>query len=106
MNNQKKNRVLGIAVAAIGVLAMSCSLWAQQQPQQATPGGVIVQGVTKPYIPAKPWFNSAGTVLEVPVVKGQTVKKGDVLIRQDDRMEKAELAKLEAEAKSMVRVEA
>jgi HlyD family secretion protein len=79
---------------------------AGRSPQQQPAGAVIVQGVTKPYIPAKPWFQGAGTVLEVPVVKGQTVKKGDVLIRQDDRQEKAELAKLNAEASSNVRVEA
>jgi len=105
MNNWTKKHRFGFAVAALSV--MTLTVRAQQQPQQsATDGGVIVQGVTKPYIPAKPWFNGAGTVLEVPVVKGQTVKKGDVLIRQDDRQEKAELAKLEAEASSDVRVEA
>ena len=110
MNIARKTRVLGLAVALLGAGAVS--LQAQQVPpagavlQEKTSEGVIVQGVTKPYVPAKPWFNSAGTVLEVPVEKGQTVKKGDVLIRQDDRQEKAELAKLQAEANSNVRVEA
>jgi len=107
MNKLTKNQiVLGIAAVLLSVIPLTVR--AQQLPSQQTPtsSGVIVQGVTKPYVPAKPWFNMAGTVLEVPVVKGQTVKKGDVLIRQDDRQEKAELAKLDAEAASNVRVEA
>src|SRR3954463_5107500 len=114
MNIAKKKHMLGLAVALLGG-GISLPLHAQQVPsvppagaaaQQATSEGVLQQGVTKPYIPAKPWFNTPGIVLEVPVTKSQTVKKGDVIIRQDDRQEKAELAKLEAEANSEVRVEA
>jgi RND family efflux transporter MFP subunit len=47
-----------------------------------------------------------GTVLELPVKEGQLVKKGDVLLRQDDRAERVELERLEKEANSTVRVEA
>jgi len=111
MNKLKQKSILGIAVAILGIGAMALPLGAQQQPQQASPqssseGGVVVQGVTKPFVEAHPWFNQAGTIYEVPVVKGQVVKKGDVIIKQDDRIEKAILSEKDAEANSTARIDA
>jgi len=91
---------LSVAVATASLL-VSVSARGQETSQ-----GPIVQGITKPYVHAKPGVNTFGTVFELPVKEGQQVKAGDILLRQDDRQERAELEKLELEAASNVRVEA
>src|SRR5437867_3255763 len=65
-----------------------------------------VTGITKPSVHAKLGLNQLATVLELPVKEGQAVKKGDVLLQQDDRGERAALEGLEMEANSDVRIEA
>jgi len=47
-----------------------------------------------------------GIVMKLPVKEGQPVNAGDLLLQQDDRAERAELARLQLEANSNVRVEA
>lgn len=93
-----------------GSLAAAQALPApQERPAAQAPSSSsnIVNGFTsKPYVLAKPGVNQFGTVLERPVKVGQAVKKGDILLRQDDRQERALLQALELEANSSVRVEA
>jgi RND family efflux transporter MFP subunit len=99
--NNRTNRLLrgGFALLLGVVLAPAPAAWGQAQQS-------VISGVTKPYAHAKPGVNQFGTVLELPVKEGQVVHKGDVLLRQDDRQELAELKALELEASSTVRVDA
>jgi len=90
---------------AVALLALSStSLVAQQAP--AAPTDITVGGITKPSNHSKLNFPQFGQVLEMPVKEGDVVKKGDVLLRQDDRQERALLEGLRLEAESLVRVEA
>ncbi|MEO6434742.1 MAG: biotin/lipoyl-binding protein, partial [Tepidisphaeraceae bacterium] len=103
-------RRTGVPAIFTAMLLIGASVQAQQQP--ATPVAApaeenIVTGYTsKPYVSAKPGVNQFGTVLELPVKEGQAVKKGDIVLRQDDRQERAVLEALELEANSEVRIEA
>ena len=100
MNNRTNRlRRAGLTVAALALSFAPAAVMAQASPD-------VVQGVTKPYAHAKPGVNGMGTVLELPVKEGQVVKKGDVLLRQDDRAERVELERLQKEANSNVRVDA
>jgi RND family efflux transporter MFP subunit len=103
MNNRSNRlRNFGLAVGIASLVTVFS--FAQQAPEGAS--GPIVQGVTKPFIHSRPSFGGLGTVLELPVKEGQVVKKGDVLMKQDDRQEQAELQKVELEANSTVRIDA
>jgi RND family efflux transporter MFP subunit len=51
-------------------------------------------------------MDTLGIVRELPVRAGQRVKKGDLLLKLDDREDQAELKALELEANSNVRIEA
>jgi RND family efflux transporter MFP subunit len=88
-----------MVLVALGLAAAPSAAQAQSSPG-------VVPGVTKPYAHARPGVNQFGTVLELPVKEGQEVKKGDVLLRQDDRQELAELKSLQLEASSTARVDA
>jgi RND family efflux transporter MFP subunit len=114
----------GLATAFIATLLASAVTSAQEVPitpapavhaaaeaptpvtPTVTPDNVVHGYTSKPYALARPWVNQFGTVLERPVKVGQAVKKGDILLRQDDRQERAQLEALELEANSNVRVEA
>ena len=100
MNNRTNRlRRAGFAVAALALSLAPAAVMAQSTPD-------VVPGVTKPYAHPRPGVNGMGTVLELPVKEGQVVKKGDILLRQDDRAERVELERLQKEASSTVRVEA
>ena len=98
----------GLAVILTALLGLSAAARAQQAPAAPATVGAdnIVQGYTsKPYALFRPAMTQFGIVLERPAKVGQAVKKGEVLLRQDDRQERALLAELELEANSAVRVE-
>jgi len=99
INRTNRLRRAGFTVAALALGLCSTVAMAQTAAD-------VVPGYTKPYAHARPNVNGMGTVLELPVKEGQAVKKGDVLLRQDDRAERVELERLEKEANSTVRVEA
>jgi len=94
-------RNAGIAVACVIVLAYGFA-----RADNAAAPGILEAGTTKPYTHAKPNVSQYGTVMKMPVVEGQFIKQGDILLQQDDREERAELARLQLEANSNVRVEA
>jgi len=99
--NNRTNRLrrASFAVAALALSLAPAAVMAQNAPD-------VVPGVTKPYAHPRPGVNGMGTVLQLPVKEGQVVKKGDILLRQDDRAERVELERLQKEASSTVRVEA
>jgi RND family efflux transporter MFP subunit len=79
---------------------------AQQTPAAAAPTDITVGGITKPSLHSKLALPQFGKVMELPVKEGDAVKKDQVLLRQDDRQERAALEALRLEAESTVRIEA
>ena len=101
-------RQLAIAIAAVG-LAGVATAGAFQPSQQGEPArrsysARPLTGTTEPSLEADLAFASPGKVGEVNVEEGQRVKAGDVLMKQDDRAERARLAALEADADVSARV--
>ena len=54
---------------------------------------------------AKASFGAPGVVMDVKVVEGQMVKKGDILAIQDDRQDQAALESMQLEAKSTAKID-
>ena len=107
MTHLARNTGFAVAIFALS----STSLLAQQAPAPAgaaaaAPAEVTTGGITKPSVHAKLALPQFGQVLELPVKEGDVVKKGGVLLRQDDRQERAALEALKLEAESTVRIEA
>jgi len=98
---------LSAAVFACSGAGFAAAQQVPQQPSEATQGSVIT-GITKPSIDddGKVGLDTLGMVRELPVHAGQRVKKGDVLLKLDDREDQAELKALELEANSNVRIDA
>ena len=65
-----------------------------------------IPAISKPSKEVTFAFYRPGQVAEVAVRPGQTVKKGDLLIRQDDRAEQVQVAQLKAESEDQTRVKA
>jgi RND family efflux transporter MFP subunit len=91
-----------LAAGAIVALLAAGYLTAQQPPA-ATPVAALpntFEGFTRPSLEVTVGSRVEGIVAEVLVKEGQTVKKGDVLVRLDDSIEKLEVAlsRLQAEA--------
>ena len=99
-------RSTGIAVGCVTLIAFGLARADDAQPAASGATDQTVRGFTKPYTLAKPNASQYGTVMKLPVVEGQMVKAGDLLLQQDDREERADLAAKELEANSNVRVEA
>ena len=97
-------RNTGIAVGCVTLIAFGLARADNAQPASASEP--TAQGFTKPYTHAKPNASQYGLVMKLPVKEGQAVKEGDILLQQDDREERAELARLQLEAETDVRIEA
>jgi RND family efflux transporter MFP subunit len=101
-----KNRMNWLRSTGIAALCVIVLAYGFARADNAAAPGNVTQGTTKPYTHARPNVSQYGTVLKMPVVEGQVIKQGDILLQQDDREERAELARLQLEANSNVRVEA
>jgi RND family efflux transporter MFP subunit len=105
-----KNRMTWQRSSAVAILSVITIAYGMARGDNAIPAAaadaLVVQGTTKPYAHAKPNVSQYGTVLKLPIKEGDAIKVGQVLLQQDDREEKAELARLQLEADSNVRVEA
>jgi multidrug efflux pump subunit AcrA (membrane-fusion protein) len=64
------------------------------------------EGISRPSEEAKLSFQTPGVVSEAPVKDGELIKAGQVLLVQEDSIDKKELERLELEANSKARVEA
>jgi len=64
----------------------------------------LIEAVTHPSYDGMLSFPVAGRVLEVPVKVGQRVKKGDLLVQMDDRVELARLEQLKKESQNDVHI--
>jgi RND family efflux transporter MFP subunit len=73
----------------------------------APPGaGADLEAITKPSADIELSFVKGGRVAEVPVKEGDTVKEGQLLARQDDKVEQIQLLQLMAKAENKTRIEA
>ena len=63
-------------------------------------------GVTRPSQERKLSFSTKGVVAQAPLKEGDAVKTGQVILVQDDVIDKKELERLELNANSNARVEA
>lgn len=88
--------------AAVALLA--ASLLAAQQAESGAPPRDTFEGFTRPSLEVTVGTRVEGIVAEVRVQEGQAVKKGDVLVRLDDTIEKieVELSRLQAESDQSV----
>ncbi len=93
----------GVLFAVAAMLAMPDAAFAQLSSAYQNP----IPGVTQPIRSniAKRTPPMSGPVLEVTVKPGDAVKKGQLLIRQDDRAELAKLRGLELEANSTAKID-
>lgn len=89
-------------IFTVCVLAICCCVSASAVAQQEA----SEQAFTRPMLESAQSFDQIGIVKEVPVEVGDVVKKGDLLVALDDRIDKAELERLEVEANSNLRVQA
>ncbi len=84
----------------LATLVLGCS-WAA-----AAPAGDEYDGITKPSEQRELNFSAPGVVLQVLVKEGDAVKQGQVLVQEDDRMEKTALDVILVEANSVLKIEA
>jgi RND family efflux transporter MFP subunit len=99
----KKALGAGVLVAAVALLIAPGAVFAQLSSAYQNP----IPGVTQPIRSniAKRTPPMSGPVLEITVKPGDAVKKGQLLIRQDDRAELAKLEGLELEANSTAKID-
>src|SRR4029079_14583351 len=101
---QSKQRKTLACLGLCSLALTSIIAVAQQQPP-AVPSpqgrvnvkGTIDTAVTIPYREQKLWFNLPGIIKKVHVEEGQAIKKDDLLVTQDDDIERAELDRLKLE---------
>ena len=92
-----------VAAAATG-LAVSALGQDRPTPSNAEPPAAIEPAFSRPCEEAKLAFAAPGVISEVLVKEGDTVKAGQVLMRQDDAQEQDALRSDEAEAKSVAEI--
>src|SRR5690242_8649439 len=85
------------SVASVGLLIGAAAVRAEA-PSQSTASQsqsiVSVDATTEPLVSSKLAFPNLGVIKEVLVKDGDIIKKGDVLIRQDDDLDLNELEQL------------
>ena len=92
-----------VAVSTVATLALAS---APALSQSQSPRSNEVGGVTRPSQERKLSFSTQGVVAQAPLKEGDVVKAGQVIIVQDDVIDKKELERLELTANSNARVEA
>src|SRR3954467_2354147 len=88
------NRVAWRWVACAAVFCSSSALRAENPPAAASDHN-IKQAFTLPFKEYKISFPTMGVIKEVKVKEGDVIKKGDMIMKQDDSEDKAELRLLE-----------
>jgi len=75
-------------------------------PISAGFGNGGIQTITKPSADVTLSFVQAGRIAKINYREGDSVKVGDVLVQQDDSVERVRLAQLEAESKDKTQIQA
>src|SRR4030042_2391303 len=73
---------------------------------EKTGSGNEITAITKPSADVTLSFVQAGRIARINFREGDSVKVGDVLVQQDDSVERARLAQLEAESKDKTQIQA
>lgn len=94
------------SMLALGLVALMVGTTARLSAQEAAPSLRGYEAHTEPSQRSRLNFAAPGVVAEVIVKEGQAVRKGDTLIRLDDRADRFILEALELEGKSDLRVRA
>ncbi|CAN5523358.1 hypothetical protein BH09PLA1_BH09PLA1_11780 [soil metagenome] len=89
-----------VALSTVAALICFCA------PAIAQTRANEVGGVTRPSQERKLSFSTQGVVAQAPVKEGDVVKAGQVILVQDDTIDKKELERLELTANSKARIEA
>lgn len=92
-----------VAVSTLATVALTA---APAFSQSQSPRSNEVGGVTRPSQERKLSFSTQGVVAQASVKEGDAVKTGDVILVQDDVIDKQELERLKLTANSTARVEA
>ena len=112
LNTDKTKKSCGAGnLVTASILAALCGVCLvdicfSADPKDVGRGKTLIEAVTHPSYDGLLSFPVTGRVLEVPVKVGQRVKKGDLLVQLDDRVELARLEQLEEQSKNDVRVKA
>lgn len=89
-------------IVAFAAVALPAALFGQAQSAQQ----LTVSGNSHPSVEAKLNLHESNVILKLPVEEGQVVKKGDLLLQQDDRQDQALQEAYKLEADSSAKVEA
>jgi len=95
-------RQLG-GVAVVAVLLVGGLARGAEVPSTADE---VAPAVSKPSQKRELTITIRGTISQVPVKEGDTVKEGQLLMAEDDRVEQKELERLQIEAQSQIAVQA
>jgi RND family efflux transporter MFP subunit len=97
---------LGRSLAASLVLATAVGAYAQQQqPSIAGQSDLVVTAITQPSDRRQLSFDTRGLIREEKVRDGDQVKKGQTLLVQDDRSDRAQWESLKLQGNSLLEVE-
>ncbi len=100
MKSKKKMILSAVVLTLAGFIAVDRGLAQAQSGQQDN----VTTGITKPSVSSNLSMYQVGIVYKLPVVDGQAVKKGDLLLEQDNRQEQAEQKALQIDADSDVEI--
>ncbi|HEX8325347.1 MAG TPA: efflux RND transporter periplasmic adaptor subunit [Tepidisphaeraceae bacterium] len=106
--NQNRNTGLLRGLGLLLVTGLAAGAFAQSAPipSPARPGDILEQGVTQPSLRKELAFSFQGIIAKTNVKEGDTVKAGQELLRQDDRIEVARLQGLKLDADRTLLVKA
>jgi multidrug efflux pump subunit AcrA (membrane-fusion protein) len=92
-----------VAVATLATFALAS---APAPAQSQSPRSNEVGGITHPSQERKLSFSTPGVVAQAPLKEGDVVKNGQVILVQDEEIDKKELERLDLTAHSQARIEA
>lgn len=102
-------RTLAQSTAALVLASTAAGAFAQQQQQQPSLADdkpdLVVTAITQPSDRRELAFEARGILREEKVKEGQAVKKGQVLLVQDDRSDRAQWEALKLQGNSTLEVE-
>jgi multidrug resistance efflux pump len=97
---RKSIAILGLSSILAAAAAKPLAVYAQQKEQPT-----VIRAFTEASQIQRASFPTMGVIKQIPVKKGQTIKAGDVLMVQDDELERYQYLQAKQEAESPARIE-